>query len=720
MIKKIFSLFFFAFTALNLSAQKNFTYAEIWGSSQISARSVSSLKSMNSGDTYSNTDRAGNLIRYSFKTGNVIDTLIRIDELQSIIKDFRYSDYSFSKDEKKVLLTTASEAIYRHSTKANFYVFDFKSRKLTAVSENGKQMNAQFNPIGSMVAFVRDNNMYLKNLSDLSEKMITNDGQKNSIINGALDWVYEEEFSFSQGYQWSNDGMYIAYYRFDESNVKEFTLTYYDSLYPKEEKYKYPKAGENNSVVEIFVYDLASGKSVRMQTGDEKDQYIPRIKWTESKGQLCVLRMNRHQNNLDYLLYNAVTGKASLLMNETNNTFIEITDNLVFLKDGNHFIYSSEKCGSNQLYLRNVNNGSEKMLTNGGEITAFYGYDVKTKTCFYQVADPTPMERVVYSVDLNQKKKLLSPANGTADASFSSDFSYSVITHSTIDSPFNCYVQDGKAKKIRVLENNERVIKNLESFVVSKPEFFKFTNSEKISLNGWMITPPGFKANENKKYPVIVYLYGGPGRQTVLDKWDGSRYLWHQMLAQNGFIVVSVDNRGTPGRGKEFVNSIYKNMGHNETIDQIEFAKYLRTLSYVDSTRIGVHGWSYGGYMTSLLMTKGADYFKVGVAVAPVINWRYYDSIYTERYLSLPAENPKGYDDNSPIFFADKLKGKYLLIHGLADDNVHFQNSAEMVKALVKSKKQFDTFYYPDQNHSISQSRWHLYEMMTEYFKKNL
>ncbi|HPA31454.1 MAG TPA: DPP IV N-terminal domain-containing protein, partial [Bacteroidia bacterium] len=553
-----------------------------------------------------------------------------------------------------------------------------------------------------------------------SEKMVTNDGKKNFIINGALDWVYEEEFSFSQGYQWSNDGKYLAYYRFDESNVKEFTLTYYDSLYPKEEKYKYPKAGEENSVVDIYVYDLSSGRSVRMQTGDEKDQYIPRIKWTEKVGQLCVLRMNRHQNNLDYLLCNAVSGKTTLLMNENSNTFIEITDNLVFLNNGTQFIYSSDKSGYNQIYLRSLSDGSEKMLTNGGDVITFYGYDEKTKNCFYQVADPTPMERVVYSVDLNQKKKLLSPANGTASASFSSNFKYSVITHSTIDKPYICYVQDSRGKKIRVLENNERVVKNLESYTISKPEFFKFTNSENISLNAWMITPPGFKANENKKYPVIVYLYGGPGRQTVLNQWGGTNFLWHQMLAQNGFIVVSVDNRGTPGRGKEFANSIYKNMGHYETIDQIEFAKYLRTLSYVDSTRIGVHGWSYGGYLTSLLMTKGADYFKTGVAVAPVINWRYYDSIYTERYLSLPAENPKGYDDNSPVFFADKLKGKYLLIHGLTDDNVHFQNSAEMVIALVKNKKQFDTFYYPNQAHGISQSRGHLYEMMTEYFKKNL
>lgn len=720
MIKKIFFLAICAFAVSNLYAQKKFTYADIWGSSQFSAKSVSSLKSMKSGDTFSNTDKAGNLIRYSFKTGKVIDTLMKNEELQSKIRGFAYSEYTFSDDEKKVLLKTASEAIYRHSTKADYYIFDFTNRKLTQLSEKGKQMYAQFNPQGNMVAFVRDNNLYLKNLSDFSEKMVTDDGQKNSIINGATDWVYEEEFSFSQGYLWSNDGMYIAYYRFDESRVKEFTLTYYDSLYPKEEKYKYPKAGEENSVVEIFVYNLTTGKSIKMQTGDEKDQYIPRIKWTKLKGQLCVLRLNRHQNSLDYLLCDAASGKVTLLMNEKNNTFIEITDNLIFLNNGTQFIYSSDKSGYNQIYLRNLSDGTEKMLTHGGEVITFYGYDEKTKSCFYQVAEPTPMERVVYSVDLNHKKKLLSPANGTASASFSSNFKYSVITHSTIDKPYIFYVQDSRGKKIRVLENNERVVKNLEAYTISKPEFFEFTNSEKISLHAWMITPPGFKANENKKYPVIVYLYGGPGRQTVLNQWGGSNFLWHQMLAQDGFIVVSVDNRGTPGRGKEFANSIYKNMGHYETIDQIEFAKYLRALSYVDSTRIGVHGWSYGGYLTSLLMTKGADYFKVGVAVAPVINWRYYDSIYTERYLSLPAENPKGYDDNSPVFFADKLKGKYLLIHGLTDDNVHFQNSAEMVIALVKNKKQFDSFYYPNQAHGISQSRWHLYEMMTEYFKKNL
>lgn len=719
MFKKLLWLLLFSVSfSWNAGAQKNLTYADIWRSSQFSARTVSELKSMKDGKSYSDMDSDGNLIKYDFRTGKMLDTLMNKRDINGHIAGLRVRDYEFSNDEKKILLSTEVESIYRHSTKANYYVFNRSDKSLKKVSENGKQMYAQFSPDASQVTFVRDNNLFIKNLANGTETAITKDGKKNEIINGANDWVYEEEFSFSQSYQWSPDGRYIAYYRFDESQVKEFTLTYYDSLYQREEKYKYPKAGEENSVVEIYIYDLKSGKTVKADIGAEKDQYIPRIKWTFNDGVLCILRMNRYQNILDYLLCNAETGSSRIMMTEKSNTYIEINDDLTFLKDKIHFIYSSEKGGSNQLYFASLTGSPEVQLTKGGDVMTYYGYNEKQKTCYYQCAEPTPMDRQVYAVDLNGQRKLLSPANGTAAATFSDGFRYSVITYSSMGMPYECYVQDANAKKLRVLENNQKVKNALDEFAISPVSFFKFKTSENVELNGWMIKPPSFDAS--KKYPVIVYVYGGPHVQTVLNKWTGTGYLWYQMLAQKGFIVVSVDNRGTPARGKEFADCIYKDLGNKEVVDQIELARYLGTLNYVDKERIGVHGWSFGGYMTSLLLTKGADYFKTGVAVAPVTNWRYYDSIYTERYLSLPQENAKGYDENSPVFYADKLKGKFLLIHGLTDDNVHFQNSAELVLALLKNKKQFDSFYYPNQAHGISSYRGHVYEMMTEYFLKNL
>jgi dipeptidyl-peptidase-4 len=709
---------FLIIVASSSYGQKMLSYADIWGNPQFVAKTPGELKSMKDGITYSNVDNSGNIIRYSFKTNKITDTLLFASALKVRDLSIEFSDYTFSNDESKILLTTETEQVYRHSTRASYFVYDRKSKTVMPVSEKGKQMYAQFSPDGKWVAFVRDNNLFIKNILSLTETAITYDGIKNAIINGATDWVYEEEFSFSQAYQWSPDGKYISFYRFDESRVKEFTLTYYDSLYPREERYKYPKAGEENATVEIYIYHIQDGKMVKAQIGDDKTQYIPRIKWTLNENQLCILRMNRYQNTLDYLLCDARSGNTRKMMSETSNRFIEINDDLTFLNNKAQFIYSSEKNGSNQLYLASLNGEKEVMLTSGADVMQFYGFDEITKMCYYQVAAPTPMERTIYTVTLDGKKKLISNAGGTSDATFSSNFNYAVITYSSIGVPFECYIQDKNQKKIRVLESNESVRKRLSEFNLSKPEFFNFKNQQQIALNGWMIKPPNF--DPSKKYPVIVYVYGGPHVQTVLDRWSGSSFMWHQMLAQNGFIVVSVDNRGTPARGREFADCIYKDMGNYEVQDQIDLAKYLQTLSFVDAARIGVHGWSFGGYMTALLMTKGADYFKTGIAVAPVTNWRYYDTIYTERYLSLPQENAKGYDDNSPVYFADKLKGKFLLIHGLTDDNVHFQNSAELVKALIKNKKQFDSFYYPNQAHGISRSRGHVYEMMTEYFKKNL
>lgn len=700
---------------------QNLELTDIFGNTKFAAKSVSELRSMNDGEHYSNTDDKNNIIVYEYKSGNAIDTIVRIETLKekSANKDFSFDEYSFSRDETKILLSTETESIYRHSTRSNYFVFDLKKKTLVPVSLSGKQMYGTFNGTGNKVAFVRDNNLYLKDLVLNTETAVTKDGSKNSIINGATDWVYEEEFSFSQGYQWNVTGDKIAYYRFDESRVKEFTLTYYDSLYPRNETYKYPKAGEENSKVEIFIYDVASGKSVKADANKEADQYIPRIKWTAEAEKLCILRMNRHQNHLEYLICNASTGATKLMMQEDNKSFIEINDDLTFLDDKQRLITTSSRSGYNHIYLWKMDGSLEKQITTGNfDVTQYYGYDATTKTFFYQSAEVSAMERQVYSVTVDGRKKLLSLPTGTNSANFSSTFKYFVNTYSASGIPTQCTVCSINGKTLRVLEDNSSVKEAMKNYNISQQVFFKMKTVGNIELNGWMIKPPDF--NPSKKYPVMVFVYGGPGVQTVRNAWGGSGYFWYQLLAQKGFVVVSVDNRGTPGRGLEFANCIYKNMGNYEVQDQIELAKYLQQQPYIDKDRIAVHGWSFGGYMTALLLTKGADYFKLGMSVAPVTNWRYYDSIYTERYLQTPQENAKGYDDNSPIYFVDKLKGKFLLVHGLTDDNVHFQNSAEFTNALLKKKKQFDSFYYPNKAHSLSGMRLHVYTMMTDYLLKNL
>jgi dipeptidyl-peptidase 4 len=693
---------------------------DIFGSPKLFAKSVSELRSMKDGEHYSNTDDKNNIIKYEYKTGKAVDTIAKVETLafKSGKMDFSFDEYTFSDDETKLLLSTETEKIFRHSTKSNYYVFDLKTQILTPVSNSGKQMYASFNGLGNMVAFVRENNIFLKNIRTGEEKAVTNDGKKNSIINGATDWVYEEEFSFDRAYQWNSTGAKIAYYRFDESRVKEFTLQYYDSLYPRNDFYKYPKAGEENSKVDIFIYDINTWNTRKADIGRDYE-YIPRIKWTADENVLCIFKMNRQQNKLDLMLCDANTGKSSVMLHEENKSFIEINDDLTFLANKTNFIWTSSSSGYNHIYLYKMDGTLDKQITSGNyDITEYYGYSPVAKTFYYQAAEVSPMERQIYSMTMDGKKSVLSMPTGTNGANFSVTFKYFLNTYSAVATPMQCSVYTSGGKALRVLEDNANTKAEMKKYNLGKQEFFKFNNDDNVSLNGWMIKPMNFDAT--KKYPVLVFVYGGPGVQTVLNSWGSSNFFWFQMLAQKGYVVVSVDNRGTPGRGLEFANSIYKNLGHNEVLDQIALAKYLQQQSYVDAQRIGVYGWSYGGYMTSLLMTKGAEYFKTGIAVAPVTNWRYYDSIYTERYLQTPLENPKGYDENSPINFADKLKGKYLLIHGMADDNVHFQNAAEMVNALLKKKKQFDSFYYPNKAHGLGGMKLHVHTMMTDYILKNL
>ncbi|KAA3623177.1 MAG: S9 family peptidase, partial [Bacteroidetes bacterium] len=564
---------------------------------------------------------------------------------------------------------------------------------------------------------------YVKNLENNRTTQITKDGEYNKIINGGLDWVYEEEFHFSRGFEWSVDGKKIAFYRFDESEVPEFTYTNYnDDLYPEYITFKYPKAGERNSDVTIHIYDTESGKTIDAATSTAQDHYIPRITWTQDPAQLCVTRLNRHQNELELLLVDAKSGKSSLLLKEKNKYYINIVDNLTFLKNKKQFIWTSEMDGWNHIYLYNMNGKKERQITKGPwEVTEFYGLDEKRGLVYYQAAENSPLERQVYSMSLNGKRKqTLAGEKGWNSAQFSNTFDYFVLNFSTANTPTVYSVFDDQGRLVRVLEDNANLLSIQQNYTLNDVEFFNFTTKDDVDLNGYMIKPAYF--NENRQYPVFMYLYGGPGSQQVTDRWKGQNYWWFQMLAQKGFLVVCVDNRGTGARGESFKKMTYLQLGKYETIDQIEAAKYIGNLPYADADNIGIFGWSYGGYMSSLCLFKGNDVFQAAIAVAPVTNWKWYDTVYTERFMRTPQENPDGYRDNSPIYFADRLEGDYLLVHGMGDDNVHFQNTAEMANALVNANKQFDTYFYPNRNHSIygGPTRLHLYQKMTDFVMEKL
>ena len=698
--------------------KKDITLDDIWKNSTFRSETVSGISSMQDGLHYT-TYSDGAILRYEYKSGKLIDTVLSEKWLKESIS---IGDYEFNSDESRIIIKTDVVPIYRRSYKAIYYIYNRKTKEMTPVSDKGKQQYASLSPAGDRVAFARDNNLFVKDLVNGSEKQITTDGKINEIINGSCDWVYEEEFEFAPAFFWNADGSSIAYYRFDESKVREYQIAKYGKLYPEEYVYKYPKAGEANSLIDIFIYDVKKSSAIKVDIGKETDIYIPRLKWTQDPNTLCVYRMNRHQNKLELLLADSKTGTTKPLMTEENKFYIDINDNMIFMKDKQHFIWSSEKEGFNQLYLYKMNGTLENKITKDNvDVSDFYGVDEINKIAYYQAADPNPMERHIFSVKLDGTgKKMLTTKKGQDRADFSSNYKYFINFHSDANTPSYITLNTSDGKEVRVLEDNSKLNKKLADYNITPKEFFKFKTSEGIELNGWMIKPKNFDAS--KKYPVFMTVYGGPGINTVNDTWEGGNYLWEQMISENGYIIVSIDNRGTGYRGEQFKKCTYLNLGKFESDDQIEAAKYLKTLPYVNGDRIGIFGWSYGGYMTSLCMTKGADYFKAGIAVAPVTNWRYYDNIYTERYMQTPQENQKGYDDNSPIAFVDKMKGKFLLVHGTADDNVHFQNSMEFVTALIKANKQFENFFYPNKNHGIygGNTRMHLYTMMTDFIYKNL
>ncbi|MCB9184224.1 MAG: S9 family peptidase [Flavobacteriales bacterium] len=735
---KIFS----AAAALLLSpglclAQGTLTNQDIWASPLFSAEMVGGLASMKDGLHYTSLEEdAGETVinQYAYRTGDKVATLVQAGQLVPAggKEPVEMDGYSFSGDEQRIMIETGSEPIYRHSYYAMNYVFDRSSKKLVPLSDpkKAKQRLATFSPDGSKAAFVRDNNLYVVTLADMVEKAITTDGEWNKVINGATDWVYEEEFTLVQGYAWSPDGSKIMYLRSDESAVKEFDLTYYKKqLYPSEYRFKYPKAGEANSVVSVHVHDLTSGLDYNVPLGTEDtDIYIPRLGFTP-KGEPWFMRMNRLQNEKVILTVKMpptgtkMRAQSTEVYRETSKTYIEVTDDLHFLADGSGFVLTSEKDGWNHLYLHRFGKAGDGQLLTPGEwdVVAVSGIDEKSKRVILTAARSAPENQDVLAVPLSGKGVTqLSPAGGYNDAEFSTGFRYFINTRSTANTAPVVTLHEGSGKLVKTLKDNKRLNEACAEHGMVQKEFFQFTTEGGVQLRGWMMKPPGFQSRE--RYPVLMTQYSGPNSNEVLDQWGGRNDLWHSLIAQKGYIVACVDPRGTGHRGHDFRHITYGQLGKYETDDQIAAAKWLGQQPWVDAERIGIWGWSYGGFMSSLCITKGADVFKAAIAVAPVTNWRYYDSIYTERYVGLPASNASGYDDNSPVSHVSKLKGKYFLIHGLADDNVHYQNAAEMTNALVKANKPFDQFVYPDRNHGIygGSTRLHLFEMLTGWVTENL
>ncbi len=642
----------------------------------------------------------------------------------------RFEDIIYSSTQPNtVLIRKGVEQIYRRSSKAFVYLYDALSKKLTKL-DNEKLMHPTLSPDGSKIAYVKDNNLYLYDIATKSTRAITTDGKWNFIINGNCDWVYEEEFEFTQAYQWSPKGSYIAYYRFDESNVKEYQFTQFDNSYNKQYTYKYPKAGEENSKVEIHIYDVASNKDVKAQY-EQGDIYIPRIKWTRDDNSLVVYWLNRHQDDLKLLLTNASTGASNTLYEEKNKYFVEINDDWWFLNDGQHFLFTSEMNGFRHLYLYSMDGKTQTQVTKGNyEVTDVNGVDEANKRIFFTLAYPRPMDRNLFVTDFNGKKTTqLTEGEAWHRIVLNDSFSRFYDYRSDLNTPQTVTLneitvnkkKDIGVKLLKTVNESVKLKTKLDDFAIGKAEFIRVPNSKGDTLNGWLLKPPGF--DPSKKYPVLFCNYGGPGSQQVANRY-GAVSMWHQLLAERGFIVVSVDNTGTGFRGEEFKKKTYLQLGKFEIEDQIDAAKYLGNMSFVDKNNIGHWGWSYGGFMSSLAITKGNEVFSAAVAVAPVTSWRFYDNIYTERYMRTPQENAKGYDDNSPLNHTDMIKGKYLLIHGMADDNVHFQNATQMITALVKSNIDFESAYYPNKNHSISgqmdNTTFHLWSKMTNWIMDNL
>lgn len=712
-----------------VSAQEaSLELADFVAKGTFSPKNPGKIQAMQDGLHYTRLEAGGTkIIKYSFASPTAIEVVAEIPKLKgSAITNIQ--DYVLSDDETKILAYTNRQNIYRRSFSADYYVIDIARKEIEPLSNKGPQQAATFAPNGYSVAFVRNNNIYIKNLRFQTEAAITTDGAKDTLINGVPDWVYEEEFRFNKAFEWSPNSEEIAYLKFEEAAVRQWQLQSYKAsfpenmdyeLYPGEYSYKYPKTGTANSKVSVHVFNIRQRTTKKMDVKGD-DVYIPRITWTKSPGELAVIVLNRRQDQLELMLANSSSGVTRSILTDRNSRYIAdaVLDNINFLSDGKHYVYMTELDGYMHLHLYSLNTGKVRQLTKGSwDVTAYYGFDEASKLFYFQAAAKSPLQREVYSIKMDGSgMTALAADKGTNDVLFSKDFSYYLSEYSSATKPPVYSIYNKKGKLQYLLEDNAELNKKLSNFKLPAKEFFSFKTEDGVELNAWMIKPEGFDAN--RKYPVLMMQYSGPESQEVLDKWEIG---WEQFLAGKGYLVVCVDGRGTGARGEEFRKQTYMNLGKMESDDQIAAARYLGTLNYVDASRIAIWGWSYGGYISALSMSK-SKLFKAGISVAPITHWKYYDTAFTERFMRMPKENPKGYSSSSPIDLADNLSGRLLLIHGTMDDNVHIQNSYEYADKLIQAGKQFDMFIFPNRDHSIrgGNARMHLYQMKFDFLEKNL
>ncbi|MDR3219103.1 MAG: S9 family peptidase [Dysgonamonadaceae bacterium] len=717
----IFSLLFLVFSGL-LYAQTgdDSTLLKAILERKFSPRGADEMRSLPDGEHYTamSRDRKA-ILKYAYKTGKVTDTLFHVEMARETKLD-KIEGYSISNTGYRILVWTGRESIYRRSWKADFYDYDVRRNFLKPLSDTkGKIMIPTFSPDGRMCAFVRDNNIWLKKFDYDTESQLTKDGEFGKMLNGVTDWVYEEEFSTTNLMSWSVDSKLLAFVKTDETEVPTYSFQTFDgSLYPGFYSYKYPKPGQKNSVVSVYAYNVDTKDSKKMAVPLDADGYIPSLRFTENVDQLAVMTLNRHQNRFNMYYVNPKSTVARLVFHEDSKYYIDPDwiQGIVFTPE--HFLYVSEKDGFAHIYLYTINGILERQITSGNwDVTAFYGYDPATKTVYYQSAEESPLRRAVYKIDAKNVKTKLSTKEGTNSAVFSSRFQYFVHNYSSAAVPNVITLHDEKGKQISVLNDNSALQEILKTAQLPQKEFFTFTNPNGDVLNGWLMKPVDFDAS--RKYPVLMVQYSGPNSQEVVDRYEAD---WELYLVRLGYLVASIDGRGTGARGEAFRKCTYLKLGVYESDDQIAGARYLGTLPYIDENRIAIWGWSFGGYNTLMSMSRSHGVFKAGVAIAPVTDWRFYDSVYTERFMRTPQENEVGYDAASPLKLAKDLQGRLLLIHGASDDNVHFQNTLYYTKTLEDLGKQFDMQVYPDKNHSIlgTQTRTHLYTRIIDFLNKNL
>lgn len=715
-MKKLYTLLLILLTALTHSQNKDITLEEIFLEEKFTAWDYFTPVSLNDGEHYAVLEEDNSISAYKFTDGEyAFEIMPPLSEVNLSIDDF-----TLSSDNTKILITANSKKIYRHSSESDVYLYDTKTSEFKKINQKEKIQNPVFSPDGNYIAYVYRNNLYIKNLKTFETVQITDDGKVNEIINGLPDWVYEEELGMEVAFDWNSESNKIAYLRFDESAVKEYSLIRYGETYPEVFKYKYPKAGEDNSVLRLFVYDVLSGTKKELNLGENKDIYIPGIQWTNNPDVLSVLRLNRLQNYFEILHYDVNYAIPDVFYTDEDKYYHDDIFNVIYLKD-NSVLLLSGRSGFKHVY-RVKKDKSIFQITNGEfEVCQLIGVNEEKGKIYYRSNEPSQIDKVIYSVGFDgNDKKIISESSGFNSVQITDKSKYIILRHTDANSPENVTLTDENGKLIRIIYDNEELKTKFKEYGFVKKEFFKFITDDKIELDGWIMKPKNF--DESKKYPVLFSVYNGPGSQSVLNSYGSVYYLWYQYLCSKGYIVAEIDSRGTCGKGEEYQKSTYMRLGEYELKDQLEAVKYLSGFKYVDKDRIGIWGWSYGGYVVCLAMTKGEGIFKTGVAVAPVTDWRYYDNIYTERFMRKPSENPDGYYNFSPLNFAEKLKGNLLLVHGSDDDNVHPQNTFEFAENLVNANIPFDMHIYTNKNHNISgdTTRYHLFKKLSQYLFKNL